>query len=47
MAKTEEEILKYCYQYLRNPKVYDFKKFKKTKLYKDMIKEISFMINTS
>jgi hypothetical protein len=46
MAKTEEEILEYCYQYLiSKPK--DFKKFKKTKLYKDMIKEISFMINTT
>jgi hypothetical protein len=46
-----ESILEYCFTYLKEFKNFDekekeFKKFKKTKLYKDMLKEIIFMIET-
>lgn len=44
---TAREILEYCYGYLivdKNGKGLD--KFKKTKLYKEMVKEIEFMIDT-
>jgi len=43
-----EEILDYCLDYLGTPtpKSLETHEFKKTKLYKDMIKEIIFMIET-
>jgi hypothetical protein len=44
--QTAEEILNYCFMYLvdNNPK--KLSKFKKDSLYKEMIKEIEFLIDT-
>lgn len=43
-----KEILEYCFQYLKNPKnLKEFEDFKKKKLYKEMLKEIEFFIDTS
>ena len=39
-----EEILQYCMDYLGTYTT--DRKFKKTKLYKEMLKEIEFMIDT-
>ena len=54
---TAEQILEYCYGYLISGKEEylkgltdkpseKLKKFRKSKLYKDMLKEITFMIDT-
>ena len=43
-----KEILNYCLEYLGTPKPdsLEIYEFEKTKLYKDMIKEIIFMLTT-
>lgn len=41
-----KEILDYCLEYLGTPEHTEIHEFQKTKLYKDMLKEIEFMINT-
>jgi hypothetical protein len=41
-----KEILDYCISYLSNFDGLETKQFQKKKRYKDMIKEIEFMINT-
>lgn len=51
MIETKDkanEILEYCYLYLKNPLDLrtEFDKFKKTKIYKEMTEEITFLIDT-
>lgn len=46
-TQKAKEILEYCCQYISNMDNLEIEKFIKTKLGKDMIKEIDFMINTS
>lgn len=50
MVETEDtakEILDYCISYLSNKDNLETEDFKKTKLYKEMIKEIVFFIDTN
>ena len=42
-----EEILNYCIEYLSNKDNLEIEAFKKTKLYKEMTKEIDFFINNN
>ena len=41
-----KEILEYCLNYLSNKDNLEIKEFEKTKLYKEMLKEITFLIDT-
>jgi hypothetical protein len=43
---TAKEILEYCIQYLLNAKVGEEEKAIGKKRYKEMVKEIGFMIDT-
>jgi len=41
-----KEILDYCIQYLSNKDNLEIEEFKKTKHYKEMLKEVGFLIDT-
>ena len=41
-----KEILEYCLEYLGIPEHTEIHEFQETKLYKDMLREIEFMLTT-